>query len=232
MIGDELVALLGPRIPAETARQAQAEHLIGKLAACGPRIVDLGCGTGGSVDWFRDARPDVDWLGVDIAESPEVAERRRTDAAFATFDGEHLPVPDGSLDAVYCKQVLEHVRRPAPLLADVARALRPGGLLGGSTSQLEPFHSRSTQNPTPYGLQLLCEDAGLELVEVRAGIDGLALTLYQGLGPRAFPKRWFAHSPLNGAIGLFGRVRRLDARQVNAIRLMFCGQFTFLALKP
>ena len=232
MIGDDVVELLGPWIPAEAVAQAQAEHLIGTLAACGPRIVDLGCGTGGSVDWFRDARPDVDWLGVDIAESPEVAERRRTDAEFATFDGEHLPVPDGSVDAVYCKQVLEHVRRPAPLLADVARALRPGGMFGGSTSQLEPFHSRSTQNPTPHGLRLLLEDAGLELLEVRAGIDGLALILYRGLGRRAFAQRWFARSPLHRAIGLYGRARRLDAHHVNAIRLLFCGQFTFLARRP
>lgn len=228
-----MIELLGPWIPAGRVPQAQAEDLVAPLAAAGPVVVDLGCGAGDSVDRFRAARPDVRWLGVDVAESPEVAERRRIDAAFATFDGTHLPLGDGEVDAVYCKQVLEHVREPGPLLADVARVLRPGGLLGGSTSQLEPFHSLSTANPTPYGLKLLLDDAGLELVELRAGIDALALIVNRGVGMRRFTRRWWGiESPLNRAIGLFGRARRLDARQVNAIRLLFCGQYTFLAHRP
>lgn len=230
MIGDDVVEQLGPWLPERRAPQAQAEDLIPLLAAAGPAILDLGCGAGGSVDHFRGVRPDVAWVGADVASSPEVAERRRTDASFVTFDGVHLPLGDGSIDAVYCKQVLEHVRAPAPLLADVARVLRPGGLLGGSTSQLEPFHSLSTANPTPYGLRLLLEEAGLELLELRAGIDGLALILNRGVGMRRFTQRWWGvESPLNRAIGLYGRARRIDGRQVNAIRLLFCGQFTFLA---
>jgi hypothetical protein len=43
---------------------------------------------------------------------------------------------------------------------------------------------------------------------------------------------WSRESPLNRAIGLFGRVRRLDAQGVNAIKLLFCGQFAFLARRP
>lgn len=233
MIGDDLVELLGPWLPAERAPQAQAEDLVERLAAAGPFVVDLGCGAGDSVDRFRAVRADVRWLGIDVAESPEVAQRRRTDAEFATFDGAHLPLGDGEVDAVYCKQVLEHVLTPAPLVTDVARVLRPGGLFGGSTSQLEPFHSLSTANPTPFGLKRLLDDAGLELVELRAGIDGLALMLNRGLGMRPFTQRWWGvESPLNRTISLFGRARRLDGRQVNAIRLLFCGQFTFLARRP
>ena len=233
MIGDDVVALLGRWLPAQRVPQAQAEDLVPELAAAGPAILDLGCGAGGSVDHFRGARPDVAWVGADLASSPEVAERRRSDATFVTFDGVHLPLADASIDAVYCKQVLEHVRAPAPLLADAARVLRPGGLLGGSTSQLEPFHSLSTANPTPYGLRLLLEDAGLELLELRAGIDGLALIVNRGVGMRRFTQRWWGvESPLNRAIELFGRARGLDGRQVNAIKLLFCGQFTFLARRP
>ena len=63
---------------------------------------------------------------------------------------------------MFCKQVLEHVERPHELVADVARVLRPGGAFAGSTSQLEPYHSRSTGNYTPYGLQRLLTHAGLE----------------------------------------------------------------------
>jgi len=233
VIGDDVVEILGPWLPADGAEQAQAEDLIGLLAAAGGLVVDLGCGAGDSVDRFRGAAPGVRWIGADIASSPEVARRRREDAEFVTFDGVHLPLDAGTVDAVFCKQVLEHVHDPALLLADVARVLRPGGLLGGSTSQLEPFHSLSTWNYTPHGLRLLLEGAGLELIEVRAGIDSLALIVNRGVGMRRFTRRWWGiESPLNRAIELFGRVRRLDGRQINAIKLLFCGQFTFVARRP
>ena len=193
-------------------------------------MLDLGCGTGDSVDQFRAVDPIVGWVGVDLEESPEVARRVRADAEFRTFDGERLPFEDSSFDFVYCKQVLEHVRRPATLLADVRRVLRPGGVFAGSTSQLEAFHSLSTWNYTPYGLRLLLDDAGLTLEELRPGIDSLTLIVHRGLGMPAITRRyWGRESPLNRAVSLFGRLRGLDHARVNVVKLLFCGQFAFLA---
>jgi len=229
MLGDDLRALLGSAIPRVPVAQALADDYIPRLAPLGS-VLDLGCGAGDSVEQFRNVNPSVDWVGVDVERSPEVAGRRRTDASFVTFDGVTLPFSDDSFDAVYCKQVLEHVRAPAPLLAEVARVLRPGGLFAGSTSQLEPFHSFSTWNYTPYGLSLLLEDAGLSVVEMRPGIDSLALIVHRGLGMRAWTRHWWrVESPLNRVADVFGRARRLDPAQVNAIKLLLCGQFTFLA---
>jgi SAM-dependent methyltransferase len=234
VLADDLRELLGERIPSERVGQALADDYIPRLARHGEaRVLDLGCGAGDSVDQFRSVNPDVRWVGVDIGRSPEVGRRTRTDAEFRVFDGARIPADDGSFDAVYCKQVLEHVRTPEPLIADVARVLRRGGLFAGSTSQLEPFHSFSTWNYTPYGLMLLLEGAGLELLEVRPGIDSLALIVNRGVGMRRFTRRWWAHeSPLNRVADGFGRVRRLDPVQVNAIKLLLCGQFTFMARRP
>lgn len=231
MLADDLRDLLGERIPSERVGQALADDWIPLLAGSGARsVMDLGCGAGDSVDQFRSVNPAVRWVGVDVEASPEVARRVRTDAEFRVFDGVWIPGEDGSFDSVYCKQVLEHVRAPAPLLAEVARVLAPGGLFAGSTSQLEPFHSLSTWNYTPYGLMLLLEEAGLELVEVRPGIDSLALIVNRGVGMRRFTRRWWAvESPLNRAADAFGRLRRLEPVQVNAIKLLMCGQFAFLA---
>jgi SAM-dependent methyltransferase len=231
MLGDDLIAVLGDAIPPSPLPQSLADDYIPQLAS--GSVLDLGCGAGDSVEQFRNVNPSVEWVGVDIERSPEVAARRREDAEFVVFDGVHLPFGDASFDSVYCKQVLEHVRAPAPLLAEVARVLRPGGLFAGSTSQLEPFHSFSTWNYTPYGLSLLLADAGLSVVEMRAGIDSLALVVNRGLGMRAWTRRWWSvESPLNRVAGLFGRARRLEPRQVNAIKLLLCGQFTFLASRP
>jgi SAM-dependent methyltransferase len=231
MLGDDLRELLGGLIPAAPVRQALADDYIPRLA--GGRVLDLGCGAGDSVQQFRDVNPVVEWVGVDIERSPEVQSRRRADAEFVSFDGVNLPFQDAVIDAVYCKQVLEHVRAPQPLLHEVQRVLKPGGLFAGSTSQLEPFHSYSTWNYTPYGLKLLLEDAGLEAIELRPGIDSLALIVNRGAGMRRFTRRWWAvESPLNRVAGAFGRVRGLDPVQVNAIKLLLCGQFAFLARRP
>ena len=191
-------------------------------------MLDLGCGAGDSVEQFRSLNAGVRWIGVDLEQSPEVAMRTRTDAEFRTFDGRSIPADDASVDVVYCKQVLEHVEERAPLIADVARVLRPGGLFLGSTSQLEPYHSLSVGNLTPYGLARLARDAGIDPIELRPGIDGLTLIVHRALGMRAVTRRyWSRESPLNRAVGLGARARGLDARRANAIKLLLCGQFAF-----
>jgi SAM-dependent methyltransferase len=235
MLGADLADLLGSRIPGDHSRAVLADAVAaGWFGRAGrppaPRVLDLGCGAGDSVDLFRSLDRDVRWTGADIEDSAEVAQRTRTDADFVTFDGERLPFADGSFDLVYCKQVLEHVRHPGPLLAEVARVLRPGGALAGSTSHLEAFHSRSTWNYTPYGLMLLLEEAGLDLVEVRPVIDAFTLVAWRALGtPRFFARWWATESPPYRAISLLARAARWDDRTVNTAKLTLSGQFTFLA---
>lgn len=235
MLGDDLGELLGHRIPRDHSRQALADHVAaGWLGRPdrppAARVMDLGCGRGDSVDLFRGIDPAVRWVGVDVESSPEVDERVRDDAEFVTFDGRTLPFEDGSFHLVYCKQVLEHVRHPDALIGEVARVLKPGGRLAGSTSHLEAFHSRSTFNYTPHGLTLVLEDAGLEVLELRPVIDGLTLVAWRVLGlPPYFHRWWARESPLNRVIELAGRAARLDARTRNQIKLTLCGQFTFLA---
>jgi SAM-dependent methyltransferase len=232
--GRELAALLDEIIPTDHARQMIAETYIGadvgRPSGRTWRVLDVGCGPGFSVDVFRMRDPQVDWIGLDLPDSPEVRTRTRTDARFETFDGVTIPFEDERFDLVYCKQVLEHVRRPVPLLAEIGRVLAPNGLLAGSTSQLEPFHSLSLWNYTPFGLAELIGDAGLELIEVRPGVDVFTLLGWRLFGSRrCFARWWGGESPFNRAIDAVGRARGLGPREVNATKLVFCAQFTFLA---
>jgi SAM-dependent methyltransferase len=236
MLGADLGELLGDRVPSDCSRQVIADDYAGRymrrpLRPAEPRVMDLGCGAGDSVDLFRALEPAVRWVGVDIERSPEVDARTRADADFVIFDGEALPFEDASFDLVYCKQVLEHVRRPEPLLREVTRVLRPEGWFAGSTSHLEAFHSYSTWNYTPYGLMLLVEEAGLELLEVRPVIDAFTLVAWRALGmPRLFYRWWGPReSPFNRAISIAGRLAHFDHRTVNVAKLVLSGQFAFLA---
>lgn len=56
-----------------------------------------------------------------------------------------IPLPDGSLDAILCTEVLEHVPDPMVVLAEFGRLLKPGGNLlltapHGSHLHMEPYH--------------------------------------------------------------------------------------------
>ena len=222
-------------IPADHSRQVTWEYYL-DLVLRKPedirRVMDLGCGAGDSLDCFRRRNAAVRWIGLDKEQSPEVEARTRKDGAFCVFDGARIPFPDGSFDLVYSRQVFEHVSDPHGLLKETSRVIRPGGYFIGSTSQMEPFHSYSLGNFTPYGFSLLLGEAGLELAEVRPGIDAITLIVRHGLGRPRFFARWFEReSPLNRLIGLAGRLKRWPPERVNAWKLYFCGQFSFFAFK-
>ena len=240
LIGRDLAAALDGAIPDDSSGQSLAEDYLERfargalgIAPDGARVMDLGAGEGGSVDQFRALAPGSEWVGVDIEDSVESRSRTRVDAEFVLYDGVHLPFHDASFDLVYRKQVLEHVAHPEPLLAEVARVLRPGGAFAGSTSQLEAFHSNSRFNYTPFGLAEAMRAAGLDVEELRPGIDGFTLLVRRVLGtPRWMYRAWTTESPLNRAIDVAGRVRRADHVAVNTAKLVFCGQFSFLARRP
>ena len=232
----DLETLLAPFLPNDHARQVQASYYI-ELVMRGPepprRVIDLGCGRGDSVDLFRAHDSDVEWVGVDIADSMEAVARRRADALFVTYDGVEVPFPDGSIDLVYSSQVLEHVIEPVAHLREIVRVLRPGGTLIGSTSQLEPYHSRSYWNLTPFGFTVLAREAGLRVQELRPGMDGVTLTLRSHLGrPKGFDRWWASESPLNEEIDAWVAAHGASAAEANLRKLLVCGQFAFLATRP
>jgi SAM-dependent methyltransferase len=231
--GPGLWQLLEPYIPNDHARQVSAGYYLERVMS-GPnapsRVLDLGCGTGDSVDLFRGHNALVDWVGVDIEDSQEARARRRTDASFVTYDGSRVPFPDGSFDLVYSRQVLEHVPDPQLHLREIARVLRSGGTLIGSTSQLEPYHSMSYWNITPFGFVALARTAGLEVRELRPGIDGVTLTLRSFLGrPASFDRWWNEESPLNAEIDSWGIETGRRPALINLRKLHMCGQYAFLA---
>jgi SAM-dependent methyltransferase len=231
----ELFQLLEDYLPEGSARQATTADWLAELSSeidQPAEILDLGCGRGDSVDFFSRVFPDSRWHGVDIESSPEVQARTRETLNIRSFDGINLPYDNDSFDLIYCQQVLEHVRHPDKLLPQVTRTLKPVGRFIGSVSYLEPFHSRSIFNFTPYGLSRVLEDAGLELLEIRPGIDAVSLIARQMLGGPRLLNFLFRTSPVNLAIGLAGFALRLPTKMTAFLKVQYCGQFCFLARKP
>jgi SAM-dependent methyltransferase len=228
--------LMEAYIPDDHARQMTSwdvAHDVLQRDSLPERVLDLGCGSGGSIDLFRSVSASIEWVGVDIESSPEVEARVRSDGTFYTYDGVRLPFADGSFSFVYSHQVFEHVREPEPLLRDITRVLAPGGLFVGSTSQLEPYHSNSLFNYTVSGFAQLVKDAGLEPVEFRPSIDGITLIKRSFEGrPEHLTKFFAEESPLNQEIEAWGHQSGRRPALVNSRKLQFCGQFAFIVRRP
>jgi ubiquinone/menaquinone biosynthesis C-methylase UbiE len=99
------------------------------------RILDVGCGTGGAViDLKKMFGRSVEVVGVDVVELQiELARTKMKQhgvwAEFAWYDGYHLPYPDEYFDALYSSDVLGHVSDVSAWLSELARVIRPGGVL-------------------------------------------------------------------------------------------------------
>ena len=92
-------------------------------------VLDVGCGTGATLEAIVGAHPEVRAWGIDL--SPEmiaVARRRMGKAArLEVADAEHLPLPDAAVDLVVCVDSLHHYPQPDAGLAEMHRVTRPGG---------------------------------------------------------------------------------------------------------
>jgi SAM-dependent methyltransferase len=84
-------------------------------------------------------------------------------------DGHDLPWFDNSLDYVWCSAVLEHVKNPFVVAAEITRVLRPGGLAFIQVPFLENVHSWPDDyfRYTPNGIRQLFPD----LEEIACGVS-------------------------------------------------------------
>jgi ubiquinone/menaquinone biosynthesis C-methylase UbiE len=95
----------------------------------GERILDVGCGPGFYCREFADVVGSI--VGVDQSEAMIRLARRRCEGlenvSLHVADATALGVADGDFDAAYSVQVFEYVADTAAGLAELHRALRPGG---------------------------------------------------------------------------------------------------------
>ncbi len=100
----------------------------------GETVLDLG--SGGGLDVILSAKrvgPKGFAYGVDFLDEMGIAARENaleagvSNVKFLTGDIENVPLPDSSVDAVISNCVINLAPDKAPVFAEIARVLRPGG---------------------------------------------------------------------------------------------------------
>ncbi|MGD0870746.1 MAG: class I SAM-dependent methyltransferase [Bryobacteraceae bacterium] len=164
-----------------------------KELAAGARVLDAGAGEGQYAGHFARQR----YCGVDLAVGDAGWDYSHLDVV---ADLGALPFSDGVFDAALHIVTIEHLREPGRALAEMARALKPGGrLLVAAPHEWEVHQAPHDYfRYTRYGLEYLLDFAGLETIEIRpAGgyFRLLARRLLNGLQFFTGGIRWLGFVP-------------------------------------
>lgn len=131
-------------------------------------------------------------------------------------DAYDLPYADGSVDAIHCEAVLEHLERPELAVAEMARVLRPGGEVFAATPFLQGFHAYPNhfQNFTSEGHRRLFVRSGFEVIDSGACVGPtFALTDLAALYLRTYlPTRLLSRAGWATALLIARLLRPLDRR--------------------
>lgn len=172
---------LAPRcLPSTMDTYSVRTGILRALKAALPRftgvVADVGAGIAPYKQLVLESEGVTGYLALDLAESayapPDVL-----------WDGERLPLADGSVGTVMATEVLEHCPDPAMLLGEAQRVLEPGGVLFGTVPFLWPIHDvpHDHWRFTPWSLARLLEKGGFTDVRVMA-TGGYEAAMAQMLG--------------------------------------------------
>jgi 2-polyprenyl-6-hydroxyphenyl methylase/3-demethylubiquinone-9 3-methyltransferase len=194
---------------------------LGRLPTVDRRHTALDVGSGGGFLAEEFSRLGFTVTGVDpsrvsVRTAQAHAFAGELDIRYRVGSGEHLPVEGAGYDVACCSDVLEHVEDVDQVLAETARALRPGGIFFFDTPNRTLASKVVTKATQDWRLTRVVDFAGhdwraflppWELTR-RAAEQELTVEEVVGLGPRA---------PIRTALAAYVGLRRgrLTYRQVS-----------------
>ncbi len=156
----------------------------------GAEVLEVGCGTGALWANVAPFLPDLRLTLTDLSEGMLAAAERAVSplanielTGMQTCDVQELPFADGAFDAAVANHMLYHVPDPLLAAAELARVLRPGGVLLAATNG--PGHLEAVADLSRQALGW----SPLDFSDRRFGRStGAAI-----LGTRFGSVRWYQH---------------------------------------
>ena len=144
----------------------------------GPRtFLEIGCGTGFVLGGIHAADPSIELSGSEIFSAGlRFAAARVPLAQFWQMDARHIPFRE-QFDVVGAFDVLEHIEDDESVIAEVGRALRPGGGFLVSVPQHpslwspQDVHAHHVRRYTARELRRMVEVAGFEVVRMTSFVS-------------------------------------------------------------
>ena len=157
------------------------------------RLLDVGCGR----KPYRRLFQTSEYVGLEI-DTPENRAHKQADYY---YDGQDFPFPDRCFDGVICNQVLEHVFDPDRFLREIARVLRPKGMLLLTVPFVWDEHEQPWDYArySSYGLKSLLEKNGYEVVTQRK-INSDVRVLFQLANTYLYKVLWTRRPIVNALI--------------------------------
>lgn len=141
-------------------------------------VLDVGCGTGRLLRAARPCYPAAELVGIDLAGQMVAAAMAVTPSGlrirYVQARAEHLPFPDARFDLVFATMALRHWADLPVGMAEVARVLRPSGMLvladifrdSPRRHPLAQVVRRRQCSPAPAELAAVLADQHLEVAGV------------------------------------------------------------------
>jgi len=169
------------------------------------RILELGCGNGATGALALQDGKCGTYVGIEMFE-PMAREAEKVLSAVHIGDVQSMKLPyePASFDVLICSEVLEHLMDPDAVLADLAKLVKPGGMVLASSPNISHWriiaglvggrfeytdwgvmdrtHLRWF---TPRSFRELFEGAGFEITNMRqhAVLPAWKRMIYGALGP-------------------------------------------------
>lgn len=140
-------------------------------------FLEVGCGTGFVLSGIRSAYPSIELSGSEIFSTGlGFAARRVPSAQFYQMDARDIPFRD-EFDVIGAFDVLEHIDDDEAVIAEVVRALRPGGGFLISVPQHPSLwspqdeHAFHVRRYTATELRRKVEAAGFEVIRMTSFVS-------------------------------------------------------------
>lgn len=144
----------------------------------GGRVLDAGCGR----SLFTEIRPDWPFQVVAADVDHDLLVSRRAEhpqVAWAVAGADPLPFRDGSFDALFAGELVEHLPDPRPAMAEFRRVLKPGGTLILTTPNRLRLANVADRSERPYSPDHLSE---LSFDEAKALLEESGFTVRSATG--------------------------------------------------